>query len=164
MNEEQKFIQRDRMRFIKNSLCSNLVILAIVFDVFFFVSIYQLNVGTYYYNYLMGISIIYNLIFMLAAFLSSEGVKNYKKNYSYLLLLLGVIQLVRIFIYPMRAHSTQISATGSVDGLAMGNTRFIVLVVFLIISAVCLFSAAVINFKKCTALEEHMKTLAEKSA
>ena len=56
MNEnEERLIQRDRMRFIKNSLSANLAILAIVFNVLYFVSIYRSNVGTFYYNYLMGI-------------------------------------------------------------------------------------------------------------
>ena len=63
MNEnEERLIQRDRMRFIKNSLSANLAILAIVFNVLYFVSIYRSNVGTFYYNYLMGISVVYNLI------------------------------------------------------------------------------------------------------
>ena len=37
--------------------------------------------GNYYYTILVGASILYNLVFMLAAFLSSEGVKNYKIGY-----------------------------------------------------------------------------------
>ncbi len=161
MNED-RMIQRDRMRFIKNSLSANLAILAIVFNVFYFVSIYRSNVGTYYYNFLIGISVVYNLIFMLATFLSSEGVKNYKKNYSYLLVVLGVIQIVRIFILPSRAHNAVISL-GGVDTVVMGDGQFMTLVVLLIASAVCLIGAAVTNFVKCTVLEEHMKTLSEES-
>lgn len=160
MNEDRS-IQIDRMRFIKNSLSSNLAILAILFDVLYFVSIYQSNVGNYYYNYLIGISVVYNLVFLLTAFLSSEGVKNYKKSYSYLLLVLGVIQIVRIFILPMQAHSAVISI-GSVDTIVMGNKQFYTLVVYLILSAVCLVASGVTNYVKCTALEAHIKTLAEK--
>lgn len=162
MNEEQ-MIRIDRMRFIKNSLSANLAILAIVFNVLYFVSIYQSNVGNYYYNYLIGISIIYNLIFMLAAFLSSEGVKNYKKSYTYLLLILGVIQIVRIFIIPMRAKSASVSI-GGVETAVMSGGQFTYLLVCLVVSAVCLFGAAVTNFTKCTALEAHEKALAEKSS
>lgn len=162
MNED-RMIQVDRMRYIKNSLSANLTLLAILFDVLFFVSIYQSNVGNYYYNYLIGISIVYNLVFMLAAFLSSEGVKNYKKNYTYLLLVLGAIQLVRIFIFPMRAHSALVSV-GGVDIIAMGDKQFYTLIVYLVLSAACLFASGVTNFLKCSALEAHMKTLAEKSA
>ena len=102
---DDRTIQRDRMRFIKNTASSSLAILGILFNVFYFVSIYQSDVGTYYYKILIGVSIVYNLIFMLAVFLSSEGVKNYQKNYSYLLAVIGIGQIVRVFILPMQAHS-----------------------------------------------------------
>lgn len=161
MNEEQ-LIRRDRMRFTKNSLSANLAIVAIIFDVFFFVSIYGSNVGTYYYNIIIGVSVVYNLLFMLAAFLSSEGVKNYKKNYTWLLIGLGVIQIVRIFIIPMRAHSATVSI-GGVETVVMGDRQFMTLVIFMVASAVCLRASAVVNFFKCTALEAHMKTLTEES-
>ncbi len=160
MNEES-MIRRDRMRFTKNSLSANLAILAIVLDVFYFVSIYQSDRGTYYYSYIIGISIVYNLVFMLAAFLASEGVKNYKRNYTYLLVVLGALQIVRIFILPTRAHSTTLTGT---EELVMGNGQFITLVVLLIASAVCLVASGVINFFKCNALEAHMKSLEEKAA
>ena len=74
MITEENRIRRDRMRFIKNSLSSNLALLGILFDVFYFVNIYQSDVDVYYYNILIGASIVYNLIFMLAVFLSSEAV------------------------------------------------------------------------------------------
>lgn len=162
MNEDRS-IKIDRMRYIKNSLSANLALAAIVFDVLYFVSIYQSNVGNYYYNYLIGISVVYNLIFMLAAFLSSEGVKNYKKNYSFLLLALGAIQIVRIFILPARAHSATVSI-GGVETLAMGDRQFYTLVVYLIVSAVCLAASAAVNFIRCRALEAHIKTLEAQGA
>lgn len=157
MNDDRT-IQRDRMRFIKNSLSSNLAILGILFDVFYFVSIYQSDVDTYYYNILIGASIVYNLIFMLAVFLSSEGVKNYKKNYSYLLAAVGLMQIVRIFIIPMRAHT----ATTLVNGEAvvvMSNGQFTWVAACLVLSAACLIGSAVVNFIKCQELTEHLQSL-----
>ena len=47
MNED-RFIQRDRMRFTKNTLSSGLALLAILFNVLYFVSIYKSDVGSYY--------------------------------------------------------------------------------------------------------------------
>ena len=61
MISEERTIQRDRMRFIKNALSSSLAILGILFDVLYFVSIYQSDVDVYYYNILIGASIVYNL-------------------------------------------------------------------------------------------------------
>ena len=45
MNEEN--IKLDRMRYTKNTTSSRLAILAIVFDVLFFISLYKSDVGNY---------------------------------------------------------------------------------------------------------------------
>ena len=163
MTTEDRTIQRDRMRFIKNSLSSNLAILGILFDVFYFVSLYKSDVDTYYYNYMIGISIVYNLAFMLAVFLSSEGVKNYKKNYSYLLAVIGVVQVVRIFIIPAQAHSTT-TIVGGESVVVMQDGQFMYVMVCLIASAACLVASAVVNFIRCNELEAHLKTLEAQGA
>ncbi len=155
---DERTIQRDRMRFIKNSLSSTLAILGILFNVFYFVSLYKSDVGTYYYNYLIGISIVYNLVFMLAVFLSSEGVKNYKKGYSFLLAIIGVVQIARIFIIPMAAHTTETVVSGE-SVVVMQDGQFMRVVVYLVVSAVCLVASAVVNFIRCNELEAHLKSL-----
>ena len=127
MNEEE-YIRKDRMRFTKNSLASTLAIVAIVFDVLYFLNIYSSdinnNVGNFYYQIRIGASIILNLLFMLAAFLSSEGIKNYKSEYGYVMIILGIIQVVRIFILPMQAHAAEVTV-GGVTSKVMGNAQFI---------------------------------------
>ena len=158
MTAEERTVQRDRMRFIKNSLASNLAILGILFDVFYFISICKSDVDTWYYTILIGASIVYNLVFMLATFLSSEGVKNYKKHYSYLLAVLGVIQILRIFIIPAQAHA----ATAVVNGetvAVMQDGQFYRVAAYLILSAACLIGSAAVNFIRCRELAEHLKTL-----
>ena len=157
MNDERE-VKLDRLRYTKNVASSRLAILAILFDVFFFVSIYKSDVGSYYYNILIGASILYNLIFMLAAFLSSEGVKNYKPAFSYLLLALGAIQIARIFILPMQAHAATITIKG-VTSKVMKDGQFVRVVVYLCISAVCCFVSAVINLRKSRALAAHIASL-----
>ena len=53
MNEEE-YIRKDRLRFTKNTLASTLAIVAIVFDVLYFLNIYKSdvnnNVGDFYYQ------------------------------------------------------------------------------------------------------------------
>ena len=152
MNDESTRL--DRMRYTKNTTSSRLAILAIVFDALFFISLYKSDCGTYYYTILIGASIIYNLVFMLTTFLASEGVKNYQKNYTWLLLALGCGQIIRIFIYPMQAHSAV------VDGVqVMGDGQFIRMIVYLCLSAACLFASAVINWRKTRALAAHIASL-----
>ena len=153
MNDDRS-VQLDRMRYTKNTASSRLALLAIVFDVLFFISIYKSDVGTYYYTMTIGGSIIYNLIFLLAAFLCSEGVKKYQTVYSWVMIVLGILQIARIFIIPMDAHRTIINSEP-----VMGNAQFIFTVVCLTLSAACLFAGAVINLKKSRALSAHLASL-----
>lgn len=158
MNDERT-VKLDRMRFTKNTSSSRLALLAIVFDVLYFISIYKSDVKTYYYTILIGASIIYNLVFLLAAFLCSEGVKNYKPSYSLVLIVLGVIQIARIFILPLGAHQA------TVDGMqVMGDGQFIRVVIYLAASALCLFASAAVNLKKSRELNAHMASLQQAQA
>ena len=162
MNEEQ-LIQRDRMRFVKNTMCANLCYLGLLFDVFYFVLLYRCDVGTYYYTIQIGASIVYNLLFLLIVFLCSEGVKNYGKNYSWILLAAGVMQVVRIFAIPMSAHSATITVDGA-EVAVMQDFPFMRCAVYLAISAACLIISAVVNIMRCNTLEAHNKYLESQNA
>lgn len=161
--EEDKIIARDRMRFVKNSTCSNLCYLALLFDVFYFVLIYRQDVGNYYYTIQIGASIIYNLIFLLIVFMCSEGVKNYHKGYSYILLAVGVMQFVRIFVIPTRAHTTTM-VIKEVEQIVMGGWTYTKAVAYLAISGAAILFSAVINILRCNALEAHVKSLEQNKA
>lgn len=159
---EERTVKLDRMRYVKNKTSANLALLAIVFDVLYFVSLYRSN-DEYYYTYMMGVSVVYNLVFMLMAFLSSEGVKNYKKSYSWLLFALGVGQIVRIFILPMQAHSATY-AVGNTTVLVMGDLQFALSIAYLLLSAACCFVSGVINIIKKTRLDKHVASLGGSAA
>ena len=160
---EDRLIGLDRMRYTKNTTSSRLALLAIVFDVLYFVSLYQSDVGSYYYTYLIGISVVYNLIFLLMTFLSSEGVKNYKQAYSWLLLALGVVQVGRIFILPLQAFQATIKIKQEVTPV-MSKGQFTYVVVCLALSAVCCMASAVINLIKSRRLAKHVASLAADAA
>ena len=157
MNDEKQ-VRLDRMRYTKNTLASGLALLSILFDVFFFISIYESNVGSWYYNILIGASILYNLIFLLAAFLSSEGIKNYKIGYAYLMIVLGVVQVVRIFIYPVRAHAAAVTIQEQAVTV-METAQFIRCVLYLLISAACLFAGAYVGMSRSRQLKAHLASL-----
>ena len=160
---EQKQIQLARMRYTKNTLSSRLTLLAIVFDVLYFVSIYSTDVGSWYYSILIGASIVYNLLFMLLAFLSSEGVKNYHIGYSWLLLGLAVGQVVRIFILPMQALNATVKIKSEVLPV-MQTPQFIYVVVMLCLSALCCLIAGLAGIKRSRTLEAYNASLSEKAA
>ena len=153
---DKETIKKDRLRYTNNKTSAKLTYLAIVFDVLFFVSIYQSNVNTYYYNIKMGISVLLNLVFLLVTFLCSEGVKTYKIAYAYTLLGVGVLQLVRIFGYPLAAHST-ITKVNAVEVLVMGDRQFFYTIGCLVASAVACFVAGIIGIHKTRVLENYKK-------
>ncbi len=159
---DESLISKDRMRYIKNKFSSNMCILAILFDVFFFVSIYKINIDTSknYYNILIGGSIVYNLVFMLLAFLSCESVKNYDENKCWTMVALGVVQFVRIFILPVRYHNSTVTIK-SAQTAVMGNAQFMRCIIYLVISGACLILGAVVGIQRSRTLKAYIATLGE---
>ena len=157
-NPDDEAVSRDRMRYEKNKLSANLAILAIVFNALYFVSIYKSNVGSYYYALIMGASILYNLIFMLIVFLSSEGAKNYNAKFSFILIGIGVLQIVRIFILPMNAHNSTVSLSGE-QVVVMKNAQFIRVIVYLSLSGICCIASGLTLRRKSADLAEHLAAL-----
>ena len=158
MTPEERTIATDRMRFTKDTLSANAIIAAIVLDCLYFVSIYQSDVSTWYYNWVIGASIIINLLFLLMAFLASEGVKNRKTGFTLPLIGLGVFQVIRIFYLPAKAHEAIVNIAGE-EVQVMGDGQYWYAVICLAVSAVCCIFAAVnshINNKKLAA---HMQTI-----
>ena len=158
MTQEELTIKRDRMRFTKDKSSANLIILAIVFDCLYFVSLYSSDVGSYYYTWVIGASIIYNLLFLLMTFLASEGVKNRKTGYTGMLIGLGLMQIVRIFYLPAKAHAAVVVVSGN-EIPAMGNGQYFYVVACLAISGICCLVAAVTSHINNKNLAEHMKTI-----
>ena len=166
--DEAKTIQLDRMRYTKNTFSSRMVYLAILFDVLYFVSIYESDVGTWYYTWLIGLSIVYNLVFMLISFLSSEGVKSYKAGYGYVLLGLGAGQIARIFILPAMAHASLTKRSDPVlkkvlEVPVMETPQFILVIVLLCLSAACCLAAGVVAVQRSHKLNAYNVSLIEKA-
>ena len=163
-NMDDAFIKKDRMRFTKNKLSSGLALLALVLDVFYFISLYSSDVGHaerggYYYNIRIAVSLIYNLLFLLIVFLCSEGVKNYVRSYHYVLIVMGLFQFVRIFILPWQALHFQVTLEDGGTVMAMDNAQFIRVCIYLGVSGLCCVIAAIAGLSKCKTLENHQKAI-----
>lgn len=163
MTQDVQIIKKDRMRYTKDSFSSSLVLLAIVFDCLYFVSIYKSDVGTYYYTWVIGVSIVYNLVFLLAAFLASESVKNRRNGYSPVLVVLGLIQIARVFYLPAKAHAATALVNG-VDVAVMDDKQYIYVVACLVLSAVCCIVAAVTSSKNNKILADYMRSIEKQAA
>ena len=155
-------IKKDRLRFTKNKMSSTLIILAIVANALYFVSIYRSDVGSYYYKIFIGASVVYNLVFMLAAFLASEGVKNYKMSYAYVSIVLGILQIARIFYLPAEAHNTPNPMVGFENEMVMSGEQFTYVTICLCVSAVLLVCAGIVGIMKTTTLNNYNAELEKK--
>ncbi len=153
---DRNMIKKDRMRYTKNTLSSSLCYLAILFDVFYFVNIFSTDVGTYYYTISIGVSVIWNLLFLLAAFLASEGIKNYKRFHSILIIAIGSLQFVRIFGIPLNALNDFVV---NANKNAMDLSQFITLTVFISLSGILCIAAGVIGLVKINTLENYKKEM-----
>ena len=157
-NQEILNTKKDRMRYTNDKFSSNLVLLSIVFDCLYFVSIYQSDVGSWYYTWVIGASIIYNLVFLLAAFLASESVKNRKSGYSIFLMLLGIMQIVRVFYLPAKAHAATVMVSG-VETVVMDDKQYLYVVACLVISAACCIIPAVTSYINNKTLADYLRTI-----
>lgn len=149
-------VKKDRLRYTKNTFSSTITYLAILFNVLYFVRIYQSDVGNYYYTITIGISVLCNLLFLLIAFLCSEGLKNYKISYAYTVLVIGVFQLIRILGIPTDAHNTVITLAGE-EIQVMTDDQFYYCVICLLISALACFIAGAVGIYKTVTLRNYMK-------
>ncbi len=163
MTQEELTIKRDRMLYTKDKRSANLVLLAIVFDCLYFVSVYSTDVGSYYYNWVIGASVVYNLLFLLGAFLCSEGVKNRKNGYTVMLILIGLMQFVRMAYLPAKAHAAVVEVSGQ-QVPAMGDGQFAYVLVCLAVSGACCIVAAIMSHLNNKNLAEHVRSLENQAA
>ena len=158
--DDAKQVRLDRMRYAKNALSSRLTYLAILFNVLYFVSIYESDVGSWYYSITIGASVVYNLVFMLMTFLASEGVKNYKLGYSVLLLVAGALQIGRIFYLPLQAYKATVTIS-RVKYPVMEMPQLIWVIICLSLSAAACLAAGLIGVHRSRTLRAYNASLNE---
>jgi hypothetical protein len=154
---DKERIKLDRMRYVKDQLPSTCAILAIVFDVLYFVLIYKIN-NVYFYNYLIGVSIIVNLLFMLFGFWFSIEVKNYHGKFGYFMIALGIAQIIRIFVYPMKAHAATY-LVGETMAPVMTGPQFITSLIYLVASAAFMIVGGLMSIKYSKTLQNYLESV-----
>ena len=165
-----KVLKRDTLRYKKNSLPANLALLGLLFNCLYFCILYGFKTSTmsidgetqttWFATILIGASVILTLVMLLVNFLASEGIKGYKKHFCIVLLVLAVIQIARIFIYPLYVmQHSEFTVTYFWIRNASNVFLGIMLVVWLSLSAACLIASAVIGYINCTKLESHLAAI-----
>lgn len=162
----RKLVSYDTMRYKKNSLASNLAILSLLFEFLFFLTVYgqkssgievkfseSVLGGEYVYTYMMGLSVLLNLVILLGVFLASQEIKNYNKRYCYFVWAVAIVQIVRIFLYPMQVYNATL-ASGSP---LIAKYSYIFMIVWLVLSALCLAASGAIGYYRTKQLETFNK-------
>lgn len=139
-------ISIEKMFYKNDKLSYSLTLVGLLLNVFYFFTLYRNN-GNFYYTYEMGISVIYNLLFMLFVFLSAEEVKVYKMPFSFVLMIIGLGQIARIFYYPHKAY---------INGV-LPEKRYETIIIYLVISAFFLIVAGIISLIKSTLLRNYLE-------
>ena len=140
-----KRIKVEKMKYKNDSISYALVLLSLVVNILYFANLYKNN-AQFYYTIEMGMSVLYNLIFMLGVFMCAEFIKKYNRNYAIATFVLGIMQIVRIFNYPLDALKE--------GALSQGNYNQ--LVIFLVISGALLIAGSIISFVNSTLLKEYV--------
>lgn len=170
-------VRQEKLRYQKNTLAYGLGFGGILFSII--AAFIELN--TMKPNYLTLIYILLNIVVLLFGFLSCENLKNYQKKYSYVMFGFAVVQVARIFWYPLqfirqwnnykdtsndsiaqKYFSEQVYLNNAEKHGYMpqnGALRGIVCIVFALISALFFAFSGYFGFIKARKLEKYLESI-----
>ncbi len=143
-------MRAELMRYRNDSLSYGLALLGLALNACYLMFLYSAPGVklTDDYGVIVGIDTIFNIIYLLIAFLVAEKVKTYTLNWCWPSLVLGIMQIPRI-LFPIA-----LSAQGQLE-----TGRNILLIVFLVLSSVCMIACCATSFIKSNKLHAHLKTI-----
>lgn len=162
--DRTRILKSDVLRYKKNKGAANLALLGLVFNCMYFCMLYAVKQSlfadsslTWWASWLIGVSVLYTLASLLVGFLSSEGIKGYNKKFCIPLIVLAVIQVARIFIFPLYGlRNNLLTFTYFWVDHTTSTFEFIMMVIWLIASAACYIAAAVVGYINIRNLEQHV--------
>ncbi len=168
LTANEQIIADDILRYKKNKLASTLALLGLVFNCLYFLLLYAMPKNEFT-TFSIGLSVILTLVMLLTIFLSSEGVKGYNKKFSIVLLVCAAFQILRIFYYPLKGiRDDLLVASDNLHYIGYfgiypsysnptSTGYFILMLLYLCLSAACLIGSAVWGFIVATRLEKFQK-------
>lgn len=143
-------LQKDIMRYKKNNFGANLALIGLALGCIYFLVLYaQVKNDNFYYTWVIAFDVIYNLFFLLFVFLFSEQVKNYNDKLFILQIIVGALQIARIFWLPL---------TGIINK-AIDIGAFLAMAISLGASGACIIASSVIGRIRARAVAEFTKKL-----
>lgn len=98
---KDKKIAIDIMHFKANRISFWLILLAIALNVAMFIIIYKTNTSKLAADVQLGLDLIVNVVFMLTCFLAAEKTKRYSREWGIVSIVLGGLEIARIFWIPL---------------------------------------------------------------
>ena len=146
-------MRAELMRYRNDTLSYLLTLAGLAFDACLLMLLYSAPgiTCTDMYGKIIGMDILFNIIFLLVAFLTAEKVKTYTLNWCWSCLVLGALQLPRMLLPISLFTASQ---------LTLG--KFIFALIFVIGSSVCLILACVFSYLKSHKLDKHLKEISNK--
>jgi TRAP-type uncharacterized transport system fused permease subunit len=135
----------ERMQYQIDRLSYWLCVLSIVFNVVYFVSIYTNKVVAP--DLTIGVDVIVNIVFMMIVFLGGEKLKAYQKKWNIYVMLIGAVQILRIFFIPMHFRELEM----------LTGDEYTMVIVWILISGILLLLAGInssINLKILSRYDE----------
>lgn len=164
----QKILADDVLRYKNNKLGQMLSYVGLVFNCLYIMLLYSFNNNTFYV-FEMGVSVLVSLVYLLACFLASEGVKTYNKKFCIFLVVLAAIQIIRIFGFPAAGLKDEAFTTITANKETVGRDYFgatlttvsayTLLIVYLVLSSVSLIGAAVWSYLISVRHDKHTKAV-----
>lgn len=167
MDINKQLLQTDTLRYKKNKLPANLALIGLLFNLLYFCILYGFKSpsdssgnSSWFTTILIGGSVILTLVMLLANFLASEGIKNYKKHFCIVLIVLAIIQVARIFIYPLYVlQHSEFTLTYFWIRTTTSTFPGIMMIIWLCASAASLIASAVTGYINCVRLEKHIEAI-----
>lgn len=176
-------VRQEKLRYQKNTLAYFLGFGGIIFSIV--AAFIELN--TMKPNYLTMIYILLNIVVLLFGFLSCENLKQYQRRYSYVMFGFAVLEILRIFWYPLLfirkwSHYKKMISNGDESANAYvqkyfspqvyttspdnrgymgtnGTLRGIVCIILIIISAVFFAFSGYVGYIKSKQLEKYLESI-----
>lgn len=134
-------IKIEKIKYQVNKVSFYFAFLAIACNITFLFIVLNAVAADFY----IGLKILLNIGLMLAIFLGMEKAKTYSKNWSIVLIFLGVLAIARVFMIPY------INYTNGVIELS----KFMQLAFFLLIEGVALIISGIVGYRKSILLIIH---------
>lgn len=168
-SDEQRNVQIDMLRYRNNGFATTVGYLGLVAMIVSFCFLYSTITismsfdvtifGLTHAGLWCGVDIFMNILMMLFTFLTISRMKVYDRNWSIVSICLGILQIVRIFLYPLALHNANTEAN-----VVLPNWLFTMQIICYIIFGVCLISCGVVTIILSKILNDYLAEQEKKEA